>query len=492
MPHHTDDEVPAVRYSTTSDGLPFAYRSGEVITTNLKRALEVLGDLYRREGGAGEGPGLEYQVLDAEEDEEIDDVGDEGTSDPSGALRDKPRWRDPTQEPPDGRDGGAPPIGPFFLVRGIADPLHAVAELRAHSILAQPNYVYFSHTQLPYSLVANPAYANPAYANPAYANPAYANPAYANPAYANPASATDAVIQTSSAVPAARGKTTGAIEELLRLLPQGPARVFVLDTGLPAPGAAAPGFAALLRAPSSIRPLRLSDAADRPDNPGRPYLAFAAGHGTFIATLIPQVAPGCRIGVGRVLSNTGVGDEWTIARRIHALTVRLRHLGEPEFSVLSLSFGAPVLDHPYLMAHVISAIQSIGVVVVASAGNEATSRPMFPAALPGVIGVGALGPLGPAEFTNYGAWVTACAPGVDLVSGFLRWNGGRGLDFDDWAIWSGTSFSAPIVAATLARYIMTAPGLLGRPVSGREARQQLVDAPWLMRVPGLGTVINVV
>ena len=47
---------------------------------------------------------------------------------------------------------------------------------------------------------------------------------------------------------------------------------------------------------------------------------------------------------------------------------------------------------------------------MASAGNDALSRPVLPAALPGVVGVGALGPGGPAPFPNYGPWVDACAP----------------------------------------------------------------------------------
>ena len=127
--------------------------------------------------------------------------------------------------------------------------------------------------------------------------------------------------------------------------------------------------------------------------------------------------------VGKVLENSGIGDEWTIARRIRALKTGLSGRPDRERSVLNLSFGATVLDHPFLMAHVVSRIQSIGVIVVASAGNDAMSQPVFPAALPGVIGVGALGPAGPAPFTNYGPWVTACAPGVDLVSGFFKWFG---------------------------------------------------------------------
>ena len=58
-------------------------------------------------------------------------------------------------------------------------------------------------------------------------------------------------------------------------------------------------------------------------------------------------------------------------------------------------------------------------VFVASAGNDASCRPTWPACLGHVFGVGAAGVDGPAPFTNYGPHVEACAPGVDIVSTFL-------------------------------------------------------------------------
>jgi subtilisin family serine protease len=195
-----------------------------------------------------------------------------------------------------------------------------------------------------------------------------------------------------------------------------------------------------------------------------------------------------------VLDNSGTGDEWTIARRIHALTKRLAaHPGqEARHSILSLSFGAPALDHPHLLAKVIGDIQAIGVVVVASAGNDAMSRPVFPAALPDVVGVGAVSTYGPAPFSNFGAWVSACAPGVDLVSTFFTWHDPPDLDFKGWAIWSGTSFAGPIVASAIARLTMTAPTVFDRTITAKEAKRRLIEPPWLLRIPGLGTVVNLV
>ncbi len=58
--------------------------------------------------------------------------------------------------------------------------------------------------------------------------------------------------------------------------------------------------------------------------------------------------------------------------------------------------------------------------IVAAAGNQHTCRPYFPAALPDVIGVGGLAADGRAWFSNYGGWVDACAPAIDVVSTFFQ------------------------------------------------------------------------
>jgi subtilisin family serine protease len=242
----------------------------------------------------------------------------------------------------------------------------------------------------------------------------------------------------------------------------------------------------VLHAPYAIRPLRVSDSSDSPEQPGDNYLAPAAGHGTFIAGVISRVVPGCRVFVGKVLSNSGAGDEWTVAKRIRHLTKKLAASAvTAEHSILSLSFGAPVLDHPHLLAHVITDIQALGVVVVASAGNDSLPYPNYPAALPDVVGVGALSPFGPAPFSNYGPWVDACAPGTDLVSCFFKWDGPQGK-FDDWSIWSGSSFSGPIVAASIARSMIETGS------DALRATRRLLQPPWLMGIPNLGVVVNTI
>jgi hypothetical protein len=164
--------------------------------------------------------------------------------------------------------------------------------------------------------------------------------------------------------------------------------------------------------------------------------------------------------------------------------------------IINMSFGGYAPEEMQHLAAVIRHFQdTYNAVIVASAGNDGCCRPQYPAVLPGVVGVGALGACGPAPFSNHGPWVRACAPGTDIVNSFfLDWNGSvpplpGGSDPDDfggWARWSGSSFSAPLVVGALAREMVIA-GCTAEDAVGR-----VVDAPWLLRVPGLGTVVDMV
>ena len=85
--------------------------------------------------------------------------------------------------------------------------------------------------------------------------------------------------------------------------------------------------------------------------------------------------------------------------------------------------------------------------------------------------------------------------GVDLVSTFFQGFSGAETpvppgqpdpdDFVGWARWSGTSFSAPIVAGALAQLMLTTG------ITGTEAVARLIDHPSLLRLADLGTVVNV-
>ncbi len=291
----------------------------------------------------------------------------------------------------------------------------------------------------------------------------------------------------SSARPAPPNTDTSTIKKDLGMPPmQNGPKVIVVDTGLATGSQFPPAMATAPVTPHHPQSdLDFADVTVPPDD----LLDEVAGHGTFIAGLIEQVASGCAVELHKVLAPVGDTDTMKIVDCLESLV-----LDKPKRTVLSLSFGGYVPDLPLLLAGAIAAIQAKGVVVVASAGNDGSCEPMYPAALPGVVSVGAIGPDGPASFTNYGPWVRACAPGVDLLSTFFVFSGatpptGSGPDPDDfkgWALWSGTSFSAPLVAGALARTMWA------EDCDGVDAVARIIDNPSLLRIPDLGTVVNVI
>jgi hypothetical protein len=257
--------------------------------------------------------------------------------------------------------------------------------------------------------------------------------------------------------------------------------ILVLDTGVPERS----------HRPDSLAGLtpHANDDPDTPDHDSDGLLDVQAGHGAFIAGIIARLAPGVRVIVRRVLSADGVARETEVADvlRDYAGTVDL----------VNLSMGTYTPFHPWVLEDAVRAVQTgegeagdgRPAVVVASAGNDGVPVPTFPASLPGVVSVGALDEQGPADFSNFGPWVRACAPGTDVVSAFFdsvtSGSGDEALHFDGWARWSGTSFSAPTVVAALAR------AMTRESISAPLAVERVVDAPGLLRLGGLGTVVNI-
>jgi subtilisin family serine protease len=207
---------------------------------------------------------------------------------------------------------------------------------------------------------------------------------------------------------------------------------------------------------------------------------FEAGHSTFVAGMILRRAPRAEIDVVEVLGPAGFGTEHDIARAI---------VGHAGSNIINLSLGGYTDDDQPPVA-LDAALRKVrpGTAVVAAAGNNNSSRPMWPAAFKRVIAVGALDETGRrASFSNYGAWVDACTSAVNIVGPFPRFpEEGEEPEFDGWAIWSGTSFAAPKVAGEIAAWLSTR-----RFGSAREAAAALVNDPTRPYLPGLGTLLAI-
>jgi subtilisin family serine protease len=237
----------------------------------------------------------------------------------------------------------------------------------------------------------------------------------------------------------------------------------------------------------------LADAWDTPfdDQDFVQDIDTHAGHGTFISGLVRQVAPDARVIAIRIMHPDGVVYEGDLLAALRTLRLRMEdavHTGSPDgvVDVVSLSLGYfderteddPDGVYTSALATEINGLAACGVLVVAAAGNFSTDRPFYPAAFaaappaagPPVISVGAWNPNGSkALFSDDGQWVTGWALGAALVSTYPNFQGAtqpemgqesgrrQTLDTDDYsggfAVWSGTSFAGPLLAAEVAELL---------------------------------------
>lgn len=205
-------------------------------------------------------------------------------------------------------------------------------------------------------------------------------------------------------------------------------------------------------------------------------LDVLAGHGTFVAGIVAQHAPTAQLRVGRLLGSDGVCDELD-------LIVALQKLHKAKVDVINLSLGCHTWND-HASAALTEAVEKLPehTVVVAAAGNDASTRPFWPAAIPGVIAVGALNAAGTeaASFSNHGDWVDACTVGEDVCSAFVTLD--ETAQAATFARWSGTSFAAPAVTGLIARSIGENGGSPQAAITAlmSDSRQE----------PGLGAVIR--
>jgi len=129
--------------------------------------------------------------------------------------------------------------------------------------------------------------------------------------------------------------------------------------------------------------------------------------------------------------------------------------------VINMSLGGKgPPDQDYLNA--IQAARNAGVIVVAAAGNDNNSQPQYPASIPGVISVSAVGPdKQKAPYSSFGEYIDVAAPGGDKsvdLDGNQRPDGVLSLSIDDtsgeraeiYYFSQGTSMASPHIAGVMA------------------------------------------
>lgn len=168
------------------------------------------------------------------------------------------------------------------------------------------------------------------------------------------------------------------------------------------------------------------------------------GHGTSVAGIIGASLDGAGIaGLAnqvtilpvRVMDATGTGDAATIAAGIVAAV-------DAGAKVVNLSLGGTMPNE--ILGLAVQYALDAGVTVVAAGGNLfAEGNPVvYPAALPGVLGVASLDADGRSSwFSSEGTFIDLAAPGANILTTVP---GGT------WEASSGTSMAAPFVSAAAA------------------------------------------
>jgi serine protease len=193
------------------------------------------------------------------------------------------------------------------------------------------------------------------------------------------------------------------------------------------------------------------------------------GHGTHVTGTIAQssnnnlgcigVAPGAHIMPVKVLGADGTGSISTLADGI-------RFAADHGAQVINISVGTS--QYSDAMRDAVQYAHDKGVVIVAGAGNDGSSNPVYPASYPGVISVGATRFDGQTTYySNYGPTLSVVAPGGDpnvdqnndgYPDGILQqsFSPGQPGQFG-YYFKAGTSQAAPHVAGVAALVLAVHP-----------------------------------
>gem|GEM_PF-961074 len=277
------------------------------------------------------------------------------------------------------------------------------------------------------------------------------------------------------------GQAWGIAQEALVGKTLAPVVAAVIDTGV---DAGHPDLAGRLLSGRNV----IAGAAD-PDN----YADDSAGgHGTHVAGIIAATTgngEGIAGAAGpfpvmvlpiKALGADTTGSAGDIADGIRYAADWEGADGE-RVSIINLSFGEYLPEAPAEIASAVAYARSQGIVIVAAAGNHDVPNPnewaFYPAALPGVISVGALGTdLQPVSAQDMEA--DLMAPGQNILST---------LPGDRYGEKNGTSAAAPYVTATAALIRLAAEDRMGLMDSGgqRDILESLLleqrGQPWNMR-----------
>ncbi len=196
---------------------------------------------------------------------------------------------------------------------------------------------------------------------------------------------------------------------------------------------------------------------------GSPYSDF--GHGTEVLGMVHLVAPTARLLPLKAFNADGSGDLSNILAAIY-------YAVQNHANVINMSFE--LSSSSTELADAINYANANSVICVASAGNDGQDEMVYPAGLPGVMGVASTNDFDQrSTWSNYGdqvVWVAA--PGENIVTTY---------PFSTYSVTSGTSFTSPMVAGTAALLLNLQSNL-----SPSAVAQAISNAQWIGPNMGYG------
>jgi hypothetical protein len=236
-------------------------------------------------------------------------------------------------------------------------------------------------------------------------------------------------------------------------------RVAIVDTGV-TEQTRSDGWLDGLAHPGNIDGLYENPTAP----PAERRLDAAGGHGTSVAGIIQHEAPTTALSMHAAVPPDGSALESEIACAMVAAVAEGFEAGQDV--VLNLSLGTTTTDDepPVALQAAVDLIDELAaehgrdVLIVAAAGNYGDDRPVWPAALRGVVAVGALTQqLEPAPWSSRGPWVDCSVLGDGVLTVYVEGTEDPFFDTepdtfgpDSFALQFGTSFAAPQVAGRVA------------------------------------------
>jgi hypothetical protein len=238
--------------------------------------------------------------------------------------------------------------------------------------------------------------------------------------------------------------------------------------------------------PPAISAGLLPTQPERPDANRDKKLDALAGHANFAAGVLAQRCHAPTIAIWDLNASFVGNDAAHIPTEFAVLDALIASQIAQPTPVIVVVFAFPVLGGQIgrQWQQTLSLLRGLNgsFVIVAPTGNQDDSARRYPAALAVdhpemVVSVGSLdAAFDRSQFSNFGTrqdpWVTCSAVGEDVASTFLHvnldpeedpWPLGspkKPHDFrtNNWAIWEGTSFAAPKVAAAIANQLDAAGG----------------------------------